>query len=165
MKQKEHYLILHNIRSAYNVGAVFRTADAVGISKIYLTGYTPAPLDKFGLVRKDIAKTALGAENSIAWEYQKNISTLISNLKKDNVQIVALEQSKKSVDYRKIKIKIKTALILGNEVRGISKQIQDKCDITVEIPMNGKKESLNVSVAGGIAMFELFCKSTKIEVN
>ena len=156
MKQKEHYLILHNIRSTYNVGAIFRTADAVGVSKIYLSGYTPVPLDKFGRIRKDIAKTALGAEKNIAWEYNKNIGTLISKLKKEQVQLIALEQSEKSVDYRKVKTKQKTALILGNEVRGVSKQILDKCDVIAELPMKGKKESLNVSVAAGVAMFQIF---------
>jgi len=156
MKQKEYYLILHNIRSTYNVGAIFRTADAVGVSKIYLSGYTPIPLDKFGRVRKDIAKTALGAEKNIPWEYHKNIGSLISKLKKEQVQLIALEQSEKSIDYRKVKIKEKTALILGNEVRGVSKQILEKCDVIAEIPMKGKKESLNVSVAAGVAMFQIF---------
>lgn len=156
MRQKEYYLILHNIRSAYNVGAIFRTADAVGISKIYLTGYTPLPVDKFGRARKDIAKTALGAEQSVSWEYCKNISLIISKLKKEKVQIIALEQSGNSINYKKVKIKKKTALILGNEVRGISKQLLKKCDTVAELPMRGKKESLNVSIAGGIAMFEFF---------
>ncbi len=160
MKQKEFYVIIHNVRSTYNVGAIFRTADAVGTSKIYLSGYTPIPIDKFGRDRKDIAKTALGAEKNIAWEYYKNIGPLISRLKKESVQLIALEQSEKSIDYRKVKEKIGTkeniALIVGNEVRGVSKQILEKCDIVAEIPMKGKKESLNVSVSAGIAMFEIF---------
>jgi 23S rRNA (guanosine2251-2'-O)-methyltransferase len=158
--QKKRYLILHNIRSTYNVGAIFRTADAVGISKIYLSGYTPMPTDKFGRYRKDISKTALGAEKSIPWEHHKSIGSLISKLKKEGVQLIALEQSERSIDYRKAKEKIrtkeKTTLIFGNEVRGISKQILEKCCVVAELPMKGKKESLNVSVVAGIAMFELF---------
>ena len=112
--KRENFLIIHNVRSAYNVGAIFRTADAVGILKIYLTGYTPTPTDRFGRARKDIAKTALGAEKNIPWEYNKNIGTLISKLKKENVQLIALEQSEKSTNYKKIKTKEKVALILGN---------------------------------------------------
>ncbi|MFC1721086.1 RNA methyltransferase [Patescibacteria group bacterium] len=158
MKKNNFYVILHNIRSAYNVGAIFRTADAVGVSKIYLSGYTPIPTDKFGRIRKDIAKTALGAEKNVPWEYYKQIGPLVAKLKKEKVYMIALEQSEKSIDYRKVKTKENTALVLGNEVRGVSKQILEKCDTVVEIPMKGKKESLNVSVAAGVAMFELFGK-------
>jgi tRNA G18 (ribose-2'-O)-methylase SpoU len=151
--KKETYLILHNIRSTYNVGSIFRTADAAGISKIYLTGYTPTPLDRFGRKRGDIAKVALGAEESVSWEYKKNIGDLINSLKRQDVYIVALEQSIKSVDYKKVKILKNTAVIFGNEVKGISKAVLDKCDIVAEIPMSGKKESLNVSVSAGISIF------------
>jgi 23S rRNA (guanosine2251-2'-O)-methyltransferase len=146
-------LALHNIRSVYNVGAIFRTADAVGVSKIYLCGYTPAPIDRFGRARKDIAKAALGAEKTVAWESVETISELISKLKKEKVKIFALEQSKNSVDYRKAKLAPKNLLILGNEVGGIEQEILKKCDEVLEIPMRGEKESLNVSVAAGIALF------------
>ncbi|OGI95487.1 hypothetical protein A2917_02935 [Candidatus Nomurabacteria bacterium RIFCSPLOWO2_01_FULL_42_17] len=148
-------LILHNIRSVSNVGAMFRTADAAGINKIYLTGYTPAPLDRFGRKRKDLAKSALGAEEFVPWEQRKNIISLISNLKTLGFKIVAIEQDENSVDYKDVKIKSKNAFIVGAEVTGIPKSVLQKCDIIAEIPMRGKKESLNVSVALGVALFRI----------
>jgi len=156
MQKKEIILILPDIRSAYNVGSIFRTADAVGVSKIYLSGYTPPPRDQFKRENKMILKTALGAEKLIPWEKTLNTAKLITKLKKEGVEIVALEQSEKSIDYRKFKPKKKIALILGSEVQGISKPILDKCDKIIEIPMQGKKESLNVSVATGVALFRIF---------
>src|ERR1035437_6793106 len=152
---QENILILHNIRSVTNVGAMFRTADATGINKIYLTGYTPTPLDRFGKIRKDMAKSALGAENFVAWEQKKSINLLITKLKKERYLIVGLEQDKKSVDYKKIKLREKNAFILGTEVTGIAKEVLKKCDIIAEIPMLGKKESLNVSVSCGIFLFRV----------
>lgn len=148
-------LILPDIRSAINVGAIFRTADAVGISKIYLTGWTPRPTDTFGRIQKDISKSALGAETWIPWEYKKTLISLINSLKKDGYQIIGIEQDKKAIDYRKVKASKKVAIIMGPEVLGLSKKILDKCDIIAEIPMHGKKESLNVSVACGIALFKI----------
>jgi 23S rRNA (guanosine2251-2'-O)-methyltransferase len=155
MSTKYSVLILPDIRSAINVGAIFRTADAVGISKIYLTGYTPRPTDKFGRIQKDIAKSALGAEGFVEWKYQKSLVSLISKLKKQGFQIIALEQDKKSIDYRKIETPDKIAIIMGHEVTGLSKKILDKCDVIAQIPMYGKKESLNVSVACGVALFRI----------
>ncbi|MCX6754544.1 MAG: TrmH family RNA methyltransferase [Candidatus Nomurabacteria bacterium] len=152
-KQTNSILILPDIRSALNIGAMFRTADAVGISKIYLTGYTPRPTDNFGRIQKDIAKSALGAETWIPWEYKKSLITLLNNLKKDGYTIVAIEQDKRSIDYRKVKKLEKVAIVMGPEVLGLDKKILDKCDIIAQIPMYGKKESLNVSVACGIALF------------
>ncbi len=146
------YLILHNIRSAYNVGSIFRTADAAGVQRIYLGGYTPTPNDK------KVAKTALGAEKSVPWEYRKQAWRLLERLKKDEVQIIALEQTKKSVDYRKFKPRFPMALMVGNEIRGLSKAVLKYTDKIIEIPMFGKKESLNVSVAVGIAIFKLLEK-------
>ena len=151
--KKETVVILHNIRSVENVGSMFRTADAAGVQKIYLVGITPAPLDRFGRKRKDLAKSALGAEEFVAWEQVKNTTTLLAKLKKQGFQIIGVEQDKKSVDYRKVKIKNKNAIIMGAEVEGIPKNILKKCDIIAEIPMYGKKESLNVSVALGIILF------------
>src|SRR3989338_9967068 len=136
--KKGVYLILHNIRSVYNVGAIFLTADAVAVTRIFLTGYTPTPVDRFEKIRGDIAKVALGAEKSIEWEYVKNIAPLISRLKKEGVEIIALEQAKNSIDYKKIKIKPTLALMVGNETRGIPKRVLKKCDIIAEIPMRGK---------------------------
>ncbi len=155
MKQ---YIILHNIRSAQNVGSIFRTADACGISKIFLSGYTPKPIDRFGREVKAISKTALGAEKDIEWEYFLRPNQIINKLKKEGVKIIAVEQDKKSVDYKKIKLPTHRkgiVFIFGNEVRGISKQLLKQCDQIVEIPMKGKKESLNVSVTAGIALFRI----------
>ncbi|NVN97136.1 TrmH family RNA methyltransferase [Candidatus Nomurabacteria bacterium] len=154
-KEISNILILPDIRSAVNVGAIFRTADAVGIDKIYIVGVTPRPNEQFGRIQKDIAKSALGAETWIPWEYKEKLIPLISSLKKEGYEIVALEQSKTSVDYRKYKKKDKFAFILGPEVTGLDKKILDKCDKIVEIPMKGKKESLNVSVAAGVALFQI----------
>lgn len=153
--QKENIVILHNIRSVSNVGAMFRTADAAGINKIYLTGYTPAPLDRFGRKRKDLAKSALGAEEFVPWEQKKSIFPLLSKLKKEKYLIIGIEQDKKSVDYRKVRGGEKNAFIVGAEVTGIPKNVLEKCDIIAEIPMHGKKESLNVSVALGIVLFRV----------
>lgn len=152
---KDVVLILPDIRSAINIGSVFRTADAVGISKIYMTGYTPTPADKFGRTQKDIAKSALGAETWIPWEYKKDIFSLLRKLKKEEYTIIAIEQDEKAVDYRKVKVKNKTAIILGPEVLGLDKKILNQCDVIAEIPMHGKKESLNVSVACGVALFRI----------
>ena len=153
--KRKIYLILHNIRSLYNVGAIFRTADAAGVSKIFLTGYTPSPKDVFGKYRREISKAALGAEKYISWEAIRYIVSLVKRLKKERIQIVALEQASASVDYRKFKPKFPIALILGNEVRGLSKSLLKKCDKIIYIPMRGRKESLNVSVASGVALFSL----------
>ncbi|MFC1751733.1 TrmH family RNA methyltransferase, partial [Patescibacteria group bacterium] len=178
MKQKEIILILHNIRSLHNVGSIFRTADGAGITKIYLTGYTPSPVDIFGNTRSEIKKTALGAENTVEWQKYTNISQLIKLFRSGKLQknpnyrgstsivgatlIVGVEQDERAVDYRKFRpdsltggAKRPLALILGNEVRGLSKQILNKCDKIIEIPMYGKKESLNVAVTAGIILFEL----------
>lgn len=151
-------LILDNIRSTHNVGSIFRTADAAGVGMIYLIGTTPTPIDQFGRKRKDIAKTSLGAEDVISWKYSKTILPVISKLKKAGYVIVSLEQSIKSVDYTKAAKLLKgkpIVLILGNEVDGVSQKALEKSDYIVEIPMKGVKESLNVSVATGIALFRL----------
>jgi 23S rRNA (guanosine2251-2'-O)-methyltransferase len=155
MNLENSILILPDIRSAINIGAIFRTADAVGISKIYLTGWTPRPTDKFGRIQKDIAKSALGAETWVPWEYKKTLIPLINNLKKEGYKIIAIEQDEKAIDYRKVKESNKTAIIMGPEVLGLDKKILNKCDIIAQIPMHGKKESLNVSVACGVALFKI----------
>jgi tRNA G18 (ribose-2'-O)-methylase SpoU len=151
----KNILILHNIRSVENVGAMFRTADAAGINKIYLTGYTPAPLDRFGRIRKALAKSALGAEKFVQWESKKSLPALMRSLRRENFFIIGIEQDKKSIDYRKVQLKKKNAFIVGSEVLGMSQNVLKKCDIIAEIPMHGKKESLNVSVALGIALFRM----------
>ena len=152
---QENILILHNIRSVENVGAMFRTTDVAGINKIYLTGYTSTPLDRFGRKRRDITKSALGAEEFVSWEQKKNIFPLLAKLKQEKYFIIAIEQAKNSIDYKKVKLKNKNVFIVGAEVTGIPKNILKKCDIIAEIPMKGKKESLNVSVALGVALFRI----------
>ncbi len=160
-------VILDNIRSLHNVGSIFRTADAVGVEKLYLCGITPSPLDRFGVVRGDVAKVSLGAENTVPWESVASTSRLVTSLKKQGFTIVALEQDVRAVpyyEYAKKWIASSTrndrgvggiALILGPEVEGISPALLKKCDTIIEIPMKGKKESLNVAVAFGVAAFRL----------
>ena len=155
IRKQQNILILNDIRSVENVGAMFRTADAAGIDKIYLTGYTPCPLDRFGRKRGDLAKSALGAEEFVKWEQKKNVLPLLTKLKKEKYLIIGIEQDKKSIDYKKVKLQNKNVFIIGTEVTGIPKNILKKCDIIAEIPMRGKKESLNVSVATGIALFRM----------
>ncbi|MCX6703104.1 MAG: RNA methyltransferase [Candidatus Zambryskibacteria bacterium] len=154
-KKRDVRVLLHNIRSTHNVGSIFRTADAGGVSHIYISGYTPSPLDQFKRKQKDIAKTALGAEDSVAWSKAGTLKKLIATLKIDGFSVVALEQSKKSVDYKKVELGEKVLLVVGNEVKGMSPELLKLADVVAEIPMRGEKESLNVSVAFGIALFQL----------
>lgn len=153
--KNEIFVVLHNIRSAHNVGSIFRTADALGVGKIILSGYSPLPIDKFGKERKDISKVSLGAEKNIIWEYKKNPKNILKKLKNEGFQIIGLEQSKNSIDYKKVKIKKPVVFIVGNEVGGIDDNILKVCDVVAEIPMVGKKESLNVSVAFGVGLFRI----------
>ena len=148
-------LLLHDIRSAHNVGSIFRTADAAGVQKIYLSGYTPTPVDRFGRMSKEIGKTALGGELSIEWEYRESPHAVISKLKQAGWQIVGVEQDPRSIEYRSFKPARKTLIIMGNEVEGIANELLNLCDMIVEIPMRGAKESLNVSVAAGIVLFSV----------
>lgn len=152
MKAREFLVVCDNIRSLENVGSIFRTSDALGVAKIYLCGITGTPDSLHG---NKISKTALGAEKNIPWEYYKQTGRLLEKLKKEGVYIVALEQSKHSVDIRKFKQRFPLALVVGNEVDGVSKTVLQKADTVVEIPMAGKKESLNVSVAFGVAGYQI----------
>ncbi len=154
--KKDIRVLLHNIRSAHNVGSMFRTSDAIGVSHVYLSGYTPTPLDKFARPVKEIAKTALGAEKTIPWEGIKNPSTLITKLKGEGFQIIAIEKDARAIDYKKFLPGEKTLILVGNEVRGLSPSMKKQTDTIIEISMQGSKESLNVSVAFGIAIFRLF---------
>jgi tRNA G18 (ribose-2'-O)-methylase SpoU len=152
---------LHDIRSVHNVGSIFRTADGVGFEKLYLCGITPEPIDRFKKVRPDFAKVALGAEKSVAWESVPDTAALVKKLKKEGWKILALEQAKKSSPYYLAPDMLlnaryqKAALVVGNEVGGIPPAILKLADAVLEIPMLGKKESLNVSVAFGIAAYRL----------
>jgi tRNA G18 (ribose-2'-O)-methylase SpoU len=144
------YVLLNSIRSNYNVGSIFRTSDAAQISKLYLCGYTPAP------PKKEILKTALGATESVSWEYVKDPKEVILSLKAKGVRICALEitsVSRKYYDVRKNDFPL--CLIVGNEISGVSQDLLDLCDFSIEIPQYGIKHSLNVAVAYGIALFEL----------
>ncbi|MEK7643112.1 MAG: TrmH family RNA methyltransferase [Patescibacteria group bacterium] len=147
--------IIHNVRSLHNVGSILRTSDAVGISRVYMTGYTPSPLDEMGRVRKEVAKTALGAERTVVWKKEKSLSRLTNALQKEGYSIVGLEYTDGAENIQKVKITKPIALIVGNEVRGISRALLKRCDRIVFIPMRGSKESLNVSVAFGVAAYEL----------
>jgi tRNA G18 (ribose-2'-O)-methylase SpoU len=149
-------LVLLDIRSSHNVGSLFRTADAVGLDEVYLIGTTPTPIDRFGRPQPDIAKTALGAEKSISYKYFKNFDEVYTMLRLEKITIVGLEQNPSAIDYKTYTPTGDTALVLGNEVTGISSEILVQFDAILEIPMNGEKESLNVSVAGGIAVYRLF---------
>lgn len=148
-------LLLCDIRSNENVGSLFRTADAVGIEKIYLGGITPAPIDRFGRPVGAIEKTALGAEKTMFWEKIADIPAVLSRLRSEGFQIIAIEQSESGVDYKKVTPRFPAAFVLGNEVSGIPPSILALADVIAEIPMSGGKESLNVSVAGGVALFRI----------
>ena len=152
---KQISVLLHNIRSTHNVGSIFRTADALGVGKIYLSGFSPTPLDRFGRARKDITKVALSAEKTIPWEYLKDPKKIIKKLRREKYQVIGLEQSKNSVDYKKVKVRYPVLFVVGNEVTGIEKDILSLCDTVAEIAMKGEKESLNVSVAFGVALFRI----------
>ena len=150
-------VLLYNIRSSYNVGSIFRTADGAGVKKIYLCGITPSPQDKYGRINKKLVKVSLGAEKSIDFEQIKSINIIISCLKKERYKILALEQDRRSKNIFKFNPKknLKYVLILGGEKRGLPESILKKADEILEIPQKGKKESLNVAVAFGIASFHL----------
>ena len=149
IKKPEIYLVAHNVRSLFNVGAIFRTADVFGVSKIFLGGYTGTP------PRNEISKVALGAEEWVPWEHKKHITTLLKQLKKQGILVVALETGSRATPLPKLKPRHPLVLVVGNEVKGLPKSILKIADLVVEIPMVGKKESLNVAVAAGIALYAL----------
>lgn len=147
------YLILENIRSAYNVGAIFRTADAAGVAKMFLVGYTPAPLDRFGRVQGEIEKTSLGASAVVPWEQVATTKEVIEQLQADGVTVVAVELAEGSVPLKDFAEPTAVAYIVGNEVEGVSAEALATADVIVELPMLGQKESLNVSVTAGIVLY------------
>lgn len=142
-------LVLPNIRSGHNVGAMFRTADGAGVNKIYLCGYSPRP------PHPQVDKVSLGAEKSVPWEYVRQPLRLIKKLKAAGYRLVALEQTAKSVTISSWRPRFPLALVVGSEVSGVPRPILNLCDTTVAIPMRGAKNSLNVSVAAGIALFRV----------
>lgn len=149
--------VLHNIRSVYNVGSIFRTADGAGMAKIYCCGVTPSPLDRFGALRPDFTKVSLGAEKTMPWEKVAQTGRLIKKLKAEGYRVFAVEQAPGSVPYfsapRSLTLAPRSCLIMGNEVRGLPPSVLDAADAILEIPMHGAKESLNVSVAFGIVAY------------
>ena len=150
-------LILDNIRSLNNIGSVFRTADAFLIEKVYLCGITATP------PHKDITKTALGATESVAWEYANNTLDVIQTLQNEGIQIIAIEQTENSVsllDFR-LQKNIRYAFIFGNEVKGVSQEVINSSNTVVEIPQYGTKHSLNISVSVGIVVWDIFSKLKK----
>lgn len=153
--KKENILILHNIRSVQNVGAIFRTADACGISKIIISGYTASPIDRFGRKRTDVSKAALGAEDTVSWEEVTDIFSEIKHFKENGFYVISIEQTENSIDYKDVTPKEKNVFIIGNEVDGIQKELIELSDVVAEIPMLGEKESLNVSVATGVSLFRI----------
>jgi len=142
-------VICDDIRSLFNVGSVFRTADAVGVDRIYLCGITGRPgRDK---TDEKLSKVALGAEKIVPWEYRKQSWRLLDELKAQGFQIVSLELTPESINYVNFKPKFPLALVIGNEVEGVKPSLLKRSERYIQIPMRGEKESLNVSVAFGIA--------------
>ncbi len=143
-------VLLDDIRSSYNVGSIFRTSDGVMIEKLYLCGFTPHP------PKKEVLKTALGSTESVSWEYAKNPLEVVLQLKQKGYTIAALELTENSRTYYSLTHNIfPLALVIGNEIKGVSQNILDLCDVALEIPQFGIKQSLNVAVAYGVCIFEL----------
>lgn len=153
-KMQQLVILLHDVRSMYNVGAAFRNADAFGIRKIYLSGFTPAP------PRPEITKTAIGAEEFVSWSKVKDVTEQLRDLKRQEYQIIGLEQTDRSIpltDYQPPGRK-KVCLVFGNEVTGLHEEILPAIDQFVEIPQYGHKHSLNVSVTVGVALYAFLQK-------
>jgi tRNA G18 (ribose-2'-O)-methylase SpoU len=146
-------VILYDIRSNYNVGAIFRTCDGAGVDKVYLVGFTPSPVDRFGRAVLEIHKTALGAEEFIPWEVALDILVLIKKLQAEGTVVVAVEQSSNSVLLTSFIVPDNVAYIMGSETEGLPTAVLEAVDVVLEIPMAGQKESLNVSVAAGIVLY------------
>ncbi len=154
-------LVVHNVRSAHNVGSLLRTADGLGVAKVYLTGYTPYPLAPDDerlphLARKvaaQIDKTALGAGQSVAWEHQADIAAALAALRSEDYKLAALEQAPGSTALPDYTPADKLAIVVGREVEGLEPEVLAGCDLVLEIPMFGSKESFNVAVAAAIALY------------
>jgi tRNA G18 (ribose-2'-O)-methylase SpoU len=154
-------LIAHNLRSTHNVGSLLRTADGLGVKRVYLTGYTPYPKSDnderlphlVAKIDKQITKTALGAEKTVKWQHESNVATIIEELKKASFTVIALEQAAGSIKLPNYKPPDKVAIVVGREIEGLEPAVLDSCDATVEIPMIGQKESFNVAVAAAMALY------------
>ncbi|WP_432412696.1 RNA methyltransferase [Rasiella sp. SM2506] len=147
-------IILDNIRSLNNIGSVFRTADAFLIEKIYLCGITAQP------PHKDIQKTALGATDSVTWEYAESTAVVVKKLQDEGVFVIAIEQAELSVPLQEFSVQkaLTYAVIFGNEVKGVQQEIVSESDIVIEIPQYGTKHSLNISVSCGVVVWDIFSK-------
>lgn len=160
---RQIYIIAHDMRSTHNVGSLFRTAEGLGITKLFLTGYTPHPGkpddDRLPHIvtklEQQIQKTALGAQASLPWQYSEKIEPVLKNLRDNGVKIIALEQTKLAIELHNFEAPDKVALVLGTEVKGLPQDIIDMTDQQVVIPMYGHKESFNVVQASAMAMYHL----------
>jgi len=141
--------VLDNVRSLHNVGSIFRTADAAEVRKLYLCGMTATP------PRQEIRKAALGAEETVSWEYCKHTAEALEKLKSDGYSLIALENTPASVDYRRAAYRFPLALVVGHEYHGIAPEVLARCEAAISLPMRGMKSSLNVAVAFGIAAYEI----------
>ena len=146
------YCLVEDVRSLYNVGSIFRTSDAAKVNKLFLTGYTGSP------PRREIEKTALGSTESVPWQYYKNTNEALIDLKNKKVMLIALEHTSESVPYNEFEYEFPMCILLGNEVEGLSKETISQINYSIEIPMFGLKQSLNVSVAYGIVIFHILQK-------
>ncbi len=161
VRMVEIVLVIHNLRSCYNVGALLRTADGTGVAKVYLTGYTPYPLTAKDnrlpyiaqKINHRIHKTALGAEQSMPWNYEADVFAIIDRLRMSGFTIAALEQHAAAIVLPEFRVPQKVAVIVGREVEGVEMDILSACDICLEIPMHGQKESFNVAAATAMALY------------
>lgn len=163
MNDRRIVLVVHNVRSAHNVGSILRTADGFAVEEVFFTGYTPYPKmtnDKrlphvIDRAEKQIGKTALGADKTVKWRHYDNVAKLLTHLNKSGFMLVALEQTAKAISLPEFRPPGSVALIVGSEIGGIDEKLIELADTSVEIPMSGKKESFNVSVAAAVAIYHL----------
>lgn len=168
MKHHRVALIVHNVRSCHNVGSILRSADGLGAAHVYLTGYTPYPITDSdprlphiaAKIDRQIRKTSLGAEISAAWSHEPKASKLIARLKNEGYSVVALEQTPDSIDLFDFQPPGNIALIVGNEIDGLKADMLELAFVHLHIPMKGRKESLNVSVAAAIGLYQLLQPQT-----
>jgi tRNA G18 (ribose-2'-O)-methylase SpoU len=150
-------VILDDIRSVQNVATIFRSSDGIGVSKIWLGGYTPGPLDKYGIVIPKFSRISLGAEESLKWAEVRDVCELIENLRGEGKFVIGVETGSRAVEYNDLELEDvdfeNVVLVMGSETDGLSDEVLDECDLVMEIPMNGEKISLNVAVAFSIAGF------------
>jgi len=148
------YVVLDNVRSAHNVGAIFRTCEGAGVQKIFLCGYTPVPIDRFGREVAEIKKTSLGASQVLEWEQCDDVLSCIQNLSDADIEIVAVEQVNRSVSVYTWRPPSRVAYVFGNEVIGVDDRVCKMASQIIHIPMRGMKESLNVSTCVGVVLFQ-----------